>query len=189
LLQQPAFRWLVLSTGLNQLASAGAAVHLIPYLAERGHEPTLAATLAGLVGVLQVAGRLAYAPFGDRLPVLRSTTAILLLEPLGLLAILLLPGVPGVLVFVALFGAGRGITSITRPAVVVHLYGAAGFAGINGILALVVALARAVAPVSVGAGRDLLGSYDPSLYVLALVALAAAAALIKVTVSRPILAP
>jgi cyanate permease len=189
LLRQPAFRWLLMSTCLNQLASAGAAVHLIPYLVEQGHESTLAATLAGLVGVLQVAGRLAYAPFGDRLPVLRSTTALLLLEPVGLLALLLLPGVPGVLLFVALFGAGRGISSVTRPAVVVHMFGAVGFAGINGILALVVALARALGPVSVGAGRDVVGSYDPSLFALALFAFAAAAALAQVRVTRPTSAP
>jgi predicted MFS family arabinose efflux permease len=179
LLQQPSFRWLLLATCLTQTATVGAAVHLVPYLLESGYQAALAATLAGLVGVMQIAGRLIYAPFGDRVPVLRSAAAIQLLEPIGMLLLLLVPGVPGVLVFVALFGAGRGAATLTRPAVVVHLYGSAQFGSINGLLALVSALSRAAGPIAVAAAHDALGSYDPAILGLALMSAVGAAALFR----------
>lgn len=186
MLGQAPFRWLVLAIGLNQLASVGAVVHLVPALGERGLEPAFAATLGGLVGVMQVAGRLLYGPFGDRLPVLRSMALIHLVEPLGLLALLSIPGVPGVLVFVALFGAGRGTTSLTRPAVVVHLYGPDRFASVNGFLALVTAVSRALGPVSVGLARDWFGGYDPALLTLVAIGFASAACLIMIKESGDI---
>lgn len=179
LLRQPSFLWLVLAICLTQMATVGAAVHLVPYLLESGYQAALAATLAGLVGVMQIVGRLIYAPFGDRLPVLRTAAAIQLLEPLGMLLLLMVPGVPGVLVFVALFGAGRGAGTLTRPAVVVRLYGAAQFGSINGILALVTALSRAAGPIAVAAAHDALGSYDPAMLALAAMSVVGAAALFR----------
>ena len=180
LFRQASFRWLMLAICLTQMASVGAAVHLVPYLGERGYQPSWAATLAGLGGVMQIFGRLMYAPFGDRVPVLRSAAVIQLIEPLGMLMLLAIPGVPGVLAFVALFGIGRGATTLTRPAVVVHLYGSERFGSVNGVLALVVAVSRAVGPVAVAAVHDVLGSYDPAMTALVVMSAAGASALLRV---------
>lgn len=93
---------------------------------------------------------------------------------------LLVPAVPGVLLFVALFGAGRGTTSLTRPAVVVHMYGSNRFASVNGFLALVTAVSRALGPLTVGLVRDWFGACEPTLVILIGIGVTSAAALFMV---------
>jgi hypothetical protein len=56
-LRDPAFRWVTLAFCLSTAAAFGSALYLAPILLERGFSPTLAATIAGLVGATQVHGR------------------------------------------------------------------------------------------------------------------------------------
>jgi hypothetical protein len=74
---------------------------------------------------------------------------------------------------VALFGAAKGCLTLVRPAFVAELYGTANYASIAGVLAFVVTLAQAGAPVGAGAAYDALGGYAPILW--ALVAISAVA--------------
>ncbi len=183
-LRDPTFRWLVLAFCLTTLVAFGTAVHLVPILLDRGHDPSWAAGLAGLVGAMQVLGRLLLGPLGDRLPLHRVAIGVLALQPLALLVLLLVPGTAGVIVFVMLFGAVRGGITLIRPAFVADLYGRAHYASIAGVLALAATVAQALAPVGLGAAYDRLGSYDPILWVLVIVASVAAVALLPAGRSR-----
>jgi MFS family permease len=169
-LRDPSFRWLVVAFAVH--------IHLFAYLQDRGYDPALAAWAAGLIGAMQVLGRIVLALLGDRLPLRLVAAVVLGIQPLSLLVLLLVPGQVGVFACVALFGSSKGAMSLVRPSSVASLYGRERYASVAGALAAFVSVANALAPISGGAAHDLFGSYDPLLWgFVALSAVAAWAAL------------
>ena len=176
------FRWLALALWLASACTIGVSVHLVPILGERGYDPGSAAALAGMVGAMQVVARLLVAPVSDGFAPHHLAAVVLGLQPLALLALLLVPGIGGVLAFVALFGASRGLTTVVRPGLVAGLYGTAQFAMIAGVLQLLVSIAQAGAPLAIGVAYDVADSYIPILWVMVGVSAAAA---VTVLAARP----
>ena len=185
LLAHPPFLWLALSFWLYGLASVGLGIHLVPYLSERGYPPTLAALATGAVGAAQLLGRIAFAPLEPRLPRRWLTAATLFAQPLAMLALLLAPAQLGLYTFILLFGISRGAATLARATLIAARYGPARFGAVNGALSLLVTLAHAFAPVALGAAHDLLHSYDPALWVLVLLSLAATAAVLMADRQEP----
>ncbi len=163
-LKQPSFRWLAMAFSLNSIASIAVYTHLIAYMLDRGYEPTLAATLSGLVGAMQVVGRIILGFLGDRVPLRVNAAVVLALQPLAFTALLLAPGLPGLVLFVVLFGASRGAVTLVRPAFVADIYGRERYGTIAGALAGFVMIATAAAPFSGGAAYDFFGAYDPLIW-------------------------
>src|SRR5204863_9469177 len=60
------FRWLTVAFWLATIATAALSIHLLPYLRDRGYDPTFAAAVTGSLGAVQVLARLVVAPFGSR---------------------------------------------------------------------------------------------------------------------------
>ncbi|HYW13283.1 MAG TPA: MFS transporter [Longimicrobium sp.] len=172
------FAWLAAAFSLSALAGTAVAVHLIPLLLERGHTPAFAGAVLGMVGLMALPGRLVFTPLGGRWPRAAVTAAIFALQGLGIAALMLGEGTAGVWAFVVLFGAGFGAITPARAALVAELYGRASFGAVNGTLALLLALARAAAPI----GASLLylagGGYPLVLAVLAALSFASAAAVL-----------
>lgn len=160
------FFWLATAFGLSSLATTGLAVHLIPLLLERGFAPGFAGAALGAVGLMALPGRLVFTPLGSRWPRGAVTASIFALQALGIAALLGTGGSRGVWAFVVLFGAGFGAITPARAALLAELYGRTHYASISGVLALVLSLARAAAPV----GASLLyvagGGYDVVLWAL-----------------------
>jgi hypothetical protein len=184
-LRDKSFRWLVAAFWLSTLATIAIGVHLLPYLQDRGYDATFAASVTGLVGAMQVVARLALAPLnqgsGKSWLTPRVLAALVLaLQPLALVILLLVRNTPGIFIFVVLFGAQRGLATLARPALLADLYGVAQFASIAGVLQFALSLAQAAAPVGAGAAYDVLGSYEPILWALALISGLAVAAMLKV---------
>ena len=179
-LRDPAFSWLAIAFALATLVSFSVHVHLVAYLHDRGYEPTMAAAAAGLVGAMQVFGRVLLGLIGDRVS-LRVTTAVTLgIQPFALLILLLVPGPVGVFAFIGLFGASKGAQTLVRPAYVASLFGRERYASIAGVLALFVTGANALAPISGGAAHDLLGSYDPLFWLFVILSSIAAGTVLLV---------
>ena len=168
-LHDPTFRWVTLAFCLSTAVAFGAQLHLVPILLERGFSPTLAATIAGLIGATQVVGRVLMTPFTGRVSLRSLSVAVLALQPVALLVLLLVPELAGVIAFVVLFGAAKGCMTLVRPALVADLYGPAHYASIAGVLAFAATMAQAAAPLGAGAAYDALGRYDPILWILVLV--------------------
>jgi MFS family permease len=160
-LRQPSFRWLAVAFSLNSLASIAIYTHLISYFHDRGYEATLAASVSGLVGAMQVVGRIILGALGDRVPLRVNAAVVLGLQPLAFLSVLFVPGVPGIVAFVILFGASRGAVTLVRPAFVADIYGRERYGTIAGALAGFVMTATALAPIGAGLAYDLFGGYDP----------------------------
>jgi MFS family permease len=158
------FRWLTVAFWLATITTAAVGIHLLPYLQDRGYDPTFAAAVTGSLGAMQVVARLVLAPFGNRISPRVLAASVLALQPLSLLVLLLVRSTPGVLAFVVLFGAQRGLSTLVRPALIADLYGAARYASIAGVLQFALALAQAAAPFGAGVAYDVLQSYEPILW-------------------------
>ena len=171
------FWWLTGAFMLTNLAAIATTVHLVAYLTTRGYGAGFAATATGLIGAMKLPGRLLFAPLDTRFSRRAITTTLFGLQGLALLVLLLAPGTAGVLVFVALFGGATGATTLARPALLAEFYGPLHYASISGVLALALASAQALAPVSAGVLRAGLGGYEPVFVLLALLSLAAAGAI------------
>ncbi|MBE1566024.1 MFS transporter [Nonomuraea africana] len=141
------FWLLVIAFTANGGAAAVMAVLLITYLIHLGHSPVLAATLAGLLGVLSVTGRLLTTGLQRRLPAALIAAAIFALQGV---AVLLLPlvghTVPGAIGCVLGFGLGFGIASITLPHLLLQRYDAAAYASLSGRIAAFSVTDKALAP-------------------------------------------
>jgi MFS family permease len=167
-----AFRRVAIAFTLSGLTTTAVSVHLVPLLLERGYGAAFAGGAMGVLGLMALPGRLIFTPLGGRWSRGVVTASIFALQALALTVLLTTRSTLGVWVFVALFGAGFGAITPARAALVGELVAPAGYGRVSGVLALIVSLARAAAPVGASllyaAGGMRLG-YDAVL--LALLAL------------------
>ena len=166
-LRDAAFWWLTVALFLEAVASVAVGVSLIPYLTERGDGAGFAATAAGLVGAAQVGGRVVATAFGGRLSQVALTAVVFALQGVALAVLIGWQERGGVLVAVLLLGAGRGVVTLMRVGLVAALYGRAHYGAINGVLAMILTGARAVAPLGVGVAYVVTGGYEPVLWGMA----------------------
>jgi predicted MFS family arabinose efflux permease len=170
--------WLVAGAFVvHSAALAVISVHLVLYLISLGHPPATAATLAGLLGLLSVTGRIVTSVSARWLPMATITALVLGVQGV---AISLLPVVGrqivGAVVCLTLFGLGFGVSSIATPAILLERYGADGFGTISGILTTPVTIAKAFGPLGGAALAEAVG-YRPLILTVAAACLTAAAAL------------
>lgn len=136
---------------------AAMATHLPRVLQAAGCAPAAAVAAAALVGVAQVAARLAEAGILHRLHPLISARIALALHPLGVV-LLAAFGAPLAVPFTLLHGAGIGLMTIVKGTLPLTLFGPAGFGRRSGILEAPARLAQAVAPLAFGLALDTLGA-------------------------------
>jgi predicted MFS family arabinose efflux permease len=176
-LRDPGFWLLAGAFVVHSAALAVISVHLVLYLIRLGHPPATAATLAGLLGLLSVTGRLVTSVSARWLPMATITALVLAVQGV---AISLLPvvgrQVAGAVVCLTLFGLGFGVSSIATPAILLDRYGADGFGTISGILTTPVTIAKAAGPLGGAALAEAVG-YRPLIMTVAAACLTAAAAL------------
>ena len=189
-LRSARFRWTAIAFTLSALTSTAMTVHLVPLLLERGYGAAFAGGAMGVLGLMALPGRLIFTPLGDRWARGAVTASIFALQAIALLVLLGTRSAAGVWVFVALFGAGFGAITPARAALVGDLVEPGSFGRVSGVLALVISLARAGAPVGASllyvAGGGLRSGYDAVLGVaLALSALSAAAVFVAGAPARP----
>ena len=174
------FRWMTLAFFLQTLASIAISVHLIAFLTERGDGATFAATVTGLIGAAQVAARIVTTMLDRRLSLVMLTAIVFVLQAAALVILVLWAQPAGVIVTVILLGMGRGAVTLIRPGLLADLYGRTFFGTINGMQTLVIAGARALAPVAAGVTYALAGGYNPVIWGLAGISLLSALAMLRV---------
>jgi MFS family permease len=171
--------WLAAALVAATLATTTVTVHLVAYLREQHYSAAFAAAWTGLLGAGSVGGRILVTVLGRRWPLATVTAGVFAGQALAVALLLGLPGPAGVVGFVALFGLGVGLISLTRAALVADLYGVAAYASINGVLALPLTLARAAAPVAAAALHTATGSYRLVMVAVALCSLVASLAMAR----------
>lgn len=84
----------------------------------------------------------------------------------GLVLLMALPRPWGLLLFVLAYGAGYGVMTIARAALLSDYVPVAVFARVSGVQALVVDVGRVIAPVGAGALISWTGGYRTMLFVV-----------------------
>ncbi|TXH06423.1 MAG: MFS transporter [Nevskiaceae bacterium] len=141
----------------NGFVFAAMAAHLPRVLQAAGCTPVAAVAAASLLGVSQVAARLADGALLSRLHPLVSARLSMAMHPLGA-ALLGSLGAPLATLFTALHGAGVGLMTIVKGTLPLALFGAAGFGRRSGLLEAPSRVAQALAPIAFGAALDHLGA-------------------------------
>ncbi len=131
---------LILGGAIMSLVS----VHLLTLLQARGVALASAVSYGALIGPAQVGARIVEMSFKGRHHPLWTLTAALALVALGL--VLLALGLPGVGVWLVLYGGGNGIYSIARGTVPLALFGPVRYPLVVGRLARPGLVAQALAP-------------------------------------------
>ncbi|MEU4771539.1 MFS transporter [Micromonospora sp. NPDC023644] len=180
-LTDPGFWLLALGFTAHTAAISALTVHLIAALVSWGHQPAFAATVAGLLGVLSVAGRLLATGLQRRH---RTTTVTAAVFAVQAAAALLLPVVGattgGAIGAVIGFGLGFGVATIAKPVILAERYDANRYATLAGILVVPMTLAKAASPLAAAALQAATGSYIPVLAAAATCCAVAAAAIAAV---------
>jgi MFS family permease len=162
---------------LSSLVGVATCVHLIPYLTGNGVSAATAGAALGLVGLMQLPGRLLFGPIRRRLA-WEWTAAVVFLVQSAALAILsrAASGV-ALAAFVGLFGMANGMSTLLRASTLAELYGPERYGRVSGIVALFTTPGRAAGPVIASVAYAASGSYERAFGGLAAV-LALAAALV-----------
>jgi MFS family permease len=160
------FWWLTSAFALDRMIAVAIGAHAVPLLLERGHPPALVATVAGSIGVLQVAGRLVFAPATRHASLALLTVATFGVRAASLGAVAWLPGLAGLIAFAGLYGLSNGAATLARAGLVAETFGPRHYGAINGSMTTAVALSQTVAPLAVGAARVATGDYQLALWAL-----------------------
>jgi predicted MFS family arabinose efflux permease len=159
----------------NAAALSALSVHLVAYLVELGHPAVFAATVAGLLGVLSVTGRLTVTGLQRRIRTTTAVAGVFTIQALAAATLPLIgPSTIGAITGVVAFGLGFGVATIARPALLAARYDTTGFATITGITTVPMTIAKAAAPLAAAALHTASGTYTPVLAAIAACCLLAA---------------
>ncbi len=137
--------------------SSGISALLPTMLMQFGATPAAALLAGALIGPAQVAARLFEAGWLSRYHPLVSARLATLMNPLGVLALLI--GGPVVApLFAVLYGAGNGILTIARGTLPLALFGPEGFGKRVGLLSLPARATGAIAPLAIGLMTEYFGT-------------------------------
>ena len=161
-----AFWYLTAAFVLSSFAISAVAVHLIPYLIEGGRSAGFAALAAGLMGVMQVPGRVVFAGAARLLPRRYEAPAVFLLQGAGLALLAATTSGPFVVTAVCLFGMGNGMATLVRATALADAYGPTFYGSIAGLAATCATGARAVAPVAAAGAYVAFNGYQPLFWLL-----------------------
>ncbi len=156
---------LALGFALARMAVSVLGPHLVPLLRERGFSSIFAATIAGMVGVLQLGGRLIIVPMTSRITLTMLTAATFAIHGLGIL-LLTSSNEISIWGFVILYGSTNGAITIARAALTAELFPTRVYGQVSGAISLVVAFSTSLAPFLAGVLHQKTGNYQSTLWIL-----------------------
>ena len=182
-LHSRAFWVLTIAFGLSALAAQAIRIHIIPFLMETGVDSSTAALASGAIGLMQVAGRLVFAPLDSRFSGRVMVAWVLGLQALSML-LLALGGSPVILLmFIVVFGTSYGAKTLARASVIGKEFGASHYGRISSLMSVFLTLGWTIGPVGAGYLYDLRGSYDLMVWVI--IALSAASVAVMALIRTP----
>jgi cyanate permease len=172
-LRSRSFWYLAAALVGTSFVSSALAVHQVAYLVERGFSTAFAAGVTGILGAMQLPGRLLFAPLRRRFSRRTTTTIVYVAFTTGLALLVLGGGRASVWSFVTVYGMGRGMITLLRATLVGDLFGSRHYGGISGVLAALSTVAVAGSPLAAAVLYDRLGDYRTVLWLLLAVGVAA----------------
>ena len=158
------FFWiLTLAFALSTLSISAIRVHFIPLLISMGIHPSSAALASGAIGVMQVIGRMIFAPIERHFSSRTMAIGVFVLLTVSLATLLVGSSPWLIILFIALFGMAVGTHTLVRPLIVADAYGATFYGRISSVMFIFVTLAYTAAPFAAGVIFDFFSSYGPML--------------------------
>jgi Major Facilitator Superfamily len=152
---------------VSNFATAAVSVHLIPYLADRGYSATLAASIIGWMGAMQVPGRMLFVPISVRLGARWMVASVFFGQAVGMGQLPFIALIGTALPFIVVMGASNGMSTLSRATSLAQIFGARHYGAISGAVALGANGARAVGPVGASLLLLGLGAYPSVFWTLA----------------------
>lgn len=141
------YRWLTISAFLISVTLVLVNVYLVSYLLGQGYPLTAAAAATGSLGILSVLGRVFLGRGAQRIRLARLTAILMSCQALA--AFPLLTGtLPGLIVFIPLFGAGFGVITLARASLLAEFAPPAMYARWAGFQSTILTVAQVIAPVA-----------------------------------------
>lgn len=169
------FFWmLTLAFSLAVLSAAAIRVHFIPLLIDNGIDASAAAVASGAIGIMQVIGRVFFAPLDARLSGRVMVVGIFAMQAAAMGLLLLGSSLIAVGLFIVIFGMSVGAKTLARPSILAELFGSTHFGRISSVMAIFLTAAATVAPVGAGLLYDRFGGYDVVLWLMLILAVGAA---------------
>ena len=189
-LAERGFWLLALGFTAHTAAISAVGVHLIAALISYGHRPTFAASIAGLLGVLSVAGRLLTTGLHRRYRTTTVTAAVFTVQATAALMLPLLGASTGGAIGAVIgFGIGFGVATIAKPVLLTERYDTRRYATLAGILIVPMTLAKAAAPLTAAALHGNTGSYTSVFTAVAVCCALGAAAIAAVDATKEVTPP
>lgn len=142
---------LVLIFAITAIVNSAVASNIVAALMERSLTPARAAIIGGMLGLMQLPGRLLMTRKSFTPGPIALLVVSLVLQIAGLLAMMVVASQAALWIGVSLFACGAGLTTLARPYLVLQVYGAQHAGQINGVIARGQQLARAAGPVAAAA--------------------------------------
>ena len=155
----PVFWVLSIAFLLSNFSTAAVSVHLIPYLVDRGYTATLAASIIGWMGAMQVPGRMLFVPISAWLGTRWMVASVFLGQAIGLAQLPFIARIGTALPFIVVMGGANGMSTLSRATSLAQIFGARHYGAISGAVALGANGARAIGPVGASLLLVGLGSY------------------------------
>ncbi len=176
------FWWLALAFVAHGAAMSTMTVHLVGFLVHNGHPATFAASVAGLLGVLSVTGRLLITGVQRRRRLTVVVAVVFTIQAAAAGGLLIFgDSRVGAAASVVAFGIGFGMASLVKPTILADRYGTTAYATIAGILTTSITLAKATAPLAAAGLLTTSGGYPATLTAIGAGCLLAAVAMLART--------
>ncbi|MEZ4668402.1 MAG: MFS transporter [Anaerolineae bacterium] len=168
------FWQMIFAFSLSTIAVSAIRVHFIPFLTEWGIDASTAAAASGSIGLMQVAGRAVFAPLDTRYSTRAMVIGVFVVQAVSMLILLLGASPVVVVLFIVVFGTSFGAQTLARASMIADLFGSANYGRIASVMTVFLTLAGTGAPVGAAAIYDYYGSYQPVVWLVIVLAIAAA---------------
>jgi MFS family permease len=156
---------LVLASLLYTLSAMALVVHFVPLLAHSGIAKLEAAKIAGLIGIVSIAGRLVTGFMLDRFRGSLVGAVALLLPAIGCLVLIVTgTSVPGALIAAALIGAALGAEVDVIVYLTARHFGLKSFGALYGGTLIALAVGSSIGPLIAARIFDVYGTYTPFMW-------------------------
>jgi MFS family permease len=170
------------------IVSGGFTIHCIPFLTDRGIEPSMAASMMSMMIFFTIPSRFFFAFFADHVKKEHQKyllTGSFLLMTVGITAFLLYQTSTMVYVFLALWGLGTGGTTPLSITMRGRYFGRKAYGSIQGTSQLIAAPIALISPVFAGWIYDTTGSYINAFIIFAAITVSAAFLSCLIRVPKP----
>jgi MFS family permease len=146
----------------HQVTQAAIFVHLIPYVIDRGFDPTSAASVVSVISLASIVGRYGSGWLSDRIDKKWLLIVLFIIQPIGIFSLLRVSSVMDLIPFVILYSTAYGGTVVVKAIIIGDYYGRKNYGTIYGVIQGISVFGGIAGPLIAGLVYDINGNYHPA---------------------------